>query len=252
MYEFIGDLSESRLIPSKSNLRQYTAHELADLAVLNLCALYILWNNPSTAKFARDYAKKTVSFGGKFGEWHTNATDLYVLIHALESNKQELSHPDQSNHFRSNLPLGETILVHWLREMAADKVTSNTHRQLFIKLDFNFRTDNQSIRAIRRLVMEWTDLDRREHELAMTRLLQFMRSRASRGELLGKLQKVANKHDLELKDVNNPEEDGASNGPVHTHIVIDPPKEKKSGGGFLTTLAGLAAGAAISGAIHKK
>ena len=95
MYEFIGDLSESRLIPSKSNLRKFSAQEVSDLVVLNLCALYILWSNAETQKFAENYAKRTVSYGANFSKWQTNGTDLYILLHALVSD-EKLDHPDAS------------------------------------------------------------------------------------------------------------------------------------------------------------
>ncbi len=250
MYEFIGDLSESRLIPSKSNLRKFTAQEVADLVVLNLCALYILWSNSNTQDFAEKYAKRTLSHGATFDKWQTNGTDLYILLHALVSN-ETLNKADASDKFRANLPIGKALLIRWLKDMSTDNLTDATHRAMFVKLDFNFRTNNNSIRAIRRLVMDWNKLERSEHELVMTRLLQFMRARAARGEVIGKLSQMAKVHGLEMKDVCNPETGSGCDVPQQHHA--EPVhQEPKKGGGFLAGLVGLAAGAALNTAMHKK
>lgn len=249
MYEFIGDLSESRLIPSKSNLRKFTAQEVADLVVLNLCALYILWSNSNTQEFAEKYAKRTLSGGGDFDKWQTNGTDLYILMHALTSS-ETLAKADASDKFRANLPIGKALLTRWLKDMSTDHLTDATHKAMFVKLDFNFRTNNNSIRAIRRLVMDWNKLDRHEHELAMTRLLQFMRARAARGEIVGKLSQMAKAHGLEMKDVCNPETGSGCDVPHQQHAEPEHKEPKK--GGFWAGLAGLAAGAAINTAMHKK
>lgn len=247
MYDFIGDLSESRLIPSKSNLRKFTAQEVADLAVLNLCALYILWSNTETKEFAEKYAKRTMAHGPSFDRWHTNGTDLYILVHALTTDEHKLARPEISDPFRANLPIGQTLLVRWLKDMMADRLKAPVHRSLFVKLDFNFRTTNNSIRAIRRLVMDWDKLTRRERELAMTRLLQFMRSRASRGELLAKLQEMARKHDLEIVDACDMETgEGCDSSPQQHHA---PEKPK---GSWLASLTGLAIGAGINTALHNR
>lgn len=251
MYEFIGDLSESRLIPSKSNLRKFTAQEVADLVVLNLCALYILWSNPEYQEFAEKYAKRTLAHGTKFDKWQTSGTDLYILLHALVSQNDPLNKSASSDKFRETLPIGESLLVRWLKDMSTDTLKDTQHRALFVKLDFNFRTSNNSIRAIRRLVMDWNKLERREHELAMTRLLQFMRARAARGEIVGTLQKMAKTYDLEMSDVCNPETGRGCDAPAQDHASHEEP-EKKKGGGFLAGLAGLAIGAAINTAMHKK
>lgn len=252
MYEFIGDLSESRLIPSKSNLRRYTAQEVSDLVVLNLCALYILWSNTEYQSFAEKYAKRTLMHGATFEKWQTSGTDLYILLHALIASDVTLNKQELSNKYRETLPIGERLLVRWLRDMSTGNLKEAQHRALFVKLDFNFRTKNNSIRAIRRLVLDWNKLDRREHQLAMTRLLQFMRTRASRGEILGNLQKMAKEYDLEMKGVCNPETGSGCDMPTQDHSDSASKEPKKKKGGGWAGLAGLAIGAAINTAMHKK
>lgn len=244
-FEFINQLSESKIFPSKASIKKFSAEDLSELAVLNLCALYILYCIPEYKEFAIRYAKKTIGFGIKFDRWTTGGTDLYVLIHALMTNEYELADKDSSKKFMATFPMGEAVLIRWLREMAAGRVTLATHRALFIKMDFNFKIRNTSIRAIRRIVMDWTTVGNHERKLATTRLLQFMRSRAPRSELLQKIMEASKKYGLEMKDVCDMEtgEGCSDNSPTSA------PKEKK--GGLMATLVGLGIGAGLSNALHR-
>lgn len=244
-FEFINQLSESKIFPSKASVKKFSAEDLSELAVLNLCALYILYCIPEYKEFAIRYAKKTIGFGIKFDRWTTGGTDLYVLIHALMTDEYELADKDSSKKFMATFPMGEAVLIRWLREMAAGRVTLATHRALFIKMDFNFKIRNTSIRAIRRIVMDWTTVGNHERKLATTRLLQFMRSRAPRSELLQKIIESSKKYGLEMKDVCDMETgEGCSD-----NSSPSVPKERK--GGLMATLVGLGIGAGLSNALHR-
>ena len=250
MFDFIGTLSESHLIPSIANLRRYRADELADLVVLYVCTLYILYSHDETNQQARNYARRTLAHGITFERWQTGGTDLYVMLYGLKADDVELDDQDASDRFKSVVPLGETLLVRWLREMAADNIHDYTHRALFTRLDFNFKIGNSSIRAVRRLVMDWDNLDDYERRLAVTRLLQLMRSRAPRGELLATLRRLADHHDLEIEEVCDLET-GEGCGVKKTYKP-SARKPVRKGGSFLATLAGVAAGVAVSNAMNKK
>jgi len=249
MYEFMGTLSESRLISSTNVLKHYDAEHLADLAVLYLCALYILYNNPATKHFAEKYARRTIQYGTHFSEWQGGATDLYAILYGLTAEGVKLDNQESSDHFKSILPLGQPMLVRWLREMNNSHLHPATHRSLFTRMDFNFKIRNSSIRAIRRLAMEWDELDHHEQKLAMTRLLQLMRNRASKSELLSDLQHMASQHDLEIDDACD-KDTGRGCGTVTT-LTVNPIK-KKSGGSLLATLAGVATGIAVSNLTDRK
>jgi hypothetical protein len=71
----------------------------------------------------------------------------------------------------------------------------------FTRLDRDLHIDNSSMKAVRRLIQSWPDLDREKKQLAMTRLLQMLRHRALKAELLPRLMKVAAEHRLEMEDV---------------------------------------------------
>ena len=250
MYDFINTLSESKLVPSQRHYHNYTAAELADMAVLYLCALYILFNNPASENFARQYARRTMMYGKNFDHWQNGGTDLYAIIHGLVNQDVALDHPETSDKFRKTVPIGESVLIRWLSDMASNTIRTPQHRALFTRLDFNFKLANASIRAIRRLVMDWTDITPREHQLVMTRLLQLMRIRCPRSELLPELSKMARSYGLELHNVCNPETgDGCGDeGPVDRKYptMLD----KKSS--FMATLAGAGLGLAASHLLHSK
>ena len=249
MFEFIGTLSESHLIPSIANLRRFRADELADLVVLYVCTLYVLYSHKSSKRQAINYAHRTLQYGARFGHWQTGGTDLYVMLYGLKADDVELDDQDSSDKFKSVVPLGEALLVRWLREMDHDHIQDNTHRALFTRLDFNFKITNSSIRAVRRLVMDWDNLDQYERQLATTRLLQLMRSRAQKGELLVALRHMANENDLEMDDVCDLET-GDGCGERKTYKPSRKPVRK--GGTFMATLAGVAAGVAASNAFSKR
>jgi hypothetical protein len=246
-YSFFDTLSESRLIPSKSTFRIYDAEALSNLTVIYLCALYIMYNNKSTSKSAMAYARRTLQYGINFSEWHTGGTDLYVLIYGLKVDDVELNHPAISDRFKSTLPLRDDMIVRWLREMNSGHLTDSTHRQLFTRMDFNMKTSDNSIRAIRRLVMDWKNLTESEYRLAMTRMLQIIRIRAPRCELLGDLHKVSDTHNLEIRGAYD-KDSGLGYAPA---IIAAKTAEPSKDYSFLRGIAAVGIGLAASNLLHK-
>jgi hypothetical protein len=247
-YDFIGTLTESHLIPSQASLRQYTAEELADLSVLYICALYVLFNFKDSERFAEQYAKRTIQHGTDFHKWSSGATDLYVMLYGLQASDVHLDDQERSDKFKNVVPLGESLLVRWLTEMSRGNVRDTTHRSLFTRLDFNFKTSNSSIRAVRRLIMDWHHLNAHERQLAATRLLQLIRVRASRGELFQQLRVTANRHDLEIDGACDVETGHGCE--VSSTSKRDAKAEKKRGPSFLSVLAGIGLGIAVTDALR--
>jgi hypothetical protein len=246
MFDFIGTLTESKLISTTSALKNYSAADLAEIAVLNICALYILSCEKSTQSFAASYAKKTVQ-NGDFDHWRSNANDLYVILYSLIAEDVELHDQEHSDSFKANMPIHENLLIRWLRDIGAGR-HSGAHKNFFTNLDFNFKIKNPSLRAIRRLVMEWEDLDKHDRELAMTRMLQMFRAHARRSELLGPLTKIAHAHDLELDDVCNQETGKGCSAPSHGYE--NDPNKKKGISPVVAAAAGFATGVGAAKLVH--
>jgi len=255
-FEFISTLSESRLVPAETMMRRWRADELAEVVVLYVCALYVLHCHTDTEHFATGYAKKTVQFGTNFEQWKSGGSDLYVMLYGLKASGVTLRDQVFSDEFKHRLPFGEPLLVKWLRDLSNGRVQDVTHRALFNRLDFNFKITSSSIRAVRRLVMDWPELDKEERKLAMTRLLQLIKNRAPKSELLSQLRQLADRHNLEIEDVCDADTGDNCNALSARDVAIANMNKKKGGpsktGTFLAALAGVATGVAVSKALDKK
>lgn len=250
MFEFIGTIAESKLIPSQSNLKQYTAPDLAELAVLYICGLYVMHSFKETSPKAEAYAKRTTQYGVKWDKWQAGGTDLYVILYGLKASNVTLKDQADSDSFKGRLPFGEAALTAWIRQMASGHIQTMAHRTLFTRLDANFKIGNSSIRAVRRMVMDWNDLDSHDRKLTMTRLLQLLKARAPKSEIMNDLRRVADRHDLEISGVCN-KDTGENCVHDHGHGHDEKYKMDKSTS-TLVALAGIAAGVAFSNALSKK
>ena len=76
-YGFIGDIMESKMFRSKSRVEGSNARDMADFAMMNVLALYILSNEYDYAVAAQDYAKRTIMYGN-FNSFRTGGTDLNI------------------------------------------------------------------------------------------------------------------------------------------------------------------------------
>lgn len=198
-YEFIGELSESKMFPTVASVFRHRVGEIAELTYLYLCAMRVLFQEDETRDWARQYARRTIQFGD-FRMWRASSTDLYVLLHALE-----IAEAEEDIRF----PLARTDVLRWMRDEAQSHETGRESRvkRMFARLDFGLKVRDSSMQAVRRLAANWSDLDRHEKELCITRLLQMFRTRAPKSELLPFLDRVARAENLEMKDVQNPEDE---------------------------------------------
>lgn len=217
MFDFIGTLAESRLLPSTNSYSPFSAEDLSELAVLYICSLWMMYCDKDSHEKAISYANKTIQYGVNFEKWRTGGTDLYNILHGLMADDIKLDRAAQSEKFKFHVPIGKAALIRWLREMANGHVQVQTHRSFFVNLDFNFKIGNNSIRAVRRLAMDWKTINFGERSLCMTRLLQMLRARALKGEILPLLNSMAREKELEIFD--------------------NPPQATERGGGFLAALA---------------
>jgi hypothetical protein len=168
-FPFINDLCESHLIPSKTSLKQWKSTKLSELSYLYFIRLRILLASDTKA-----WANKYCDDAGDpndFEAWRTSGNDLYAMLHALVG--------DAKMHIDSRL------IRHWLRHCKDEDDT----RRLFMRLDGMFAISNSSMRAIRRAVTEWDDVDERERESILVKLIQMIHTLApSNSELLPHLK----------------------------------------------------------------
>jgi hypothetical protein len=191
----IKTLSESKSFPSIKHLERIDLDTLCELAVLNFCTLYILHNIPETKAFANKYISVLISANHThFKRWATGGNDQYAVLYGICNDEKEK---------KKVIPVGLNAMDTWLTQLKRDSLTKIAHTTFFTRLDYNFQIKNASLKAVRRLVSDWTNLNHEEKQFATTRLLQMIRSRNPKNDLLHYLEQAAHHHDLELHDVCN-------------------------------------------------
>jgi hypothetical protein len=186
-YSLFADLTESKLIPSYWHVSNYTADQIGDIVYLYLMGLYILSVDPSTSKWAGDYARKTLA-NGPFTQKLNTANDLYVMLFAL---KGGVGFKDK---IRSSKYLGK-IRIDWrkLHDFLYDLANGlpRNHRAFLLNLDAGLNIMDGDLKAIRREVMDWSSMDHDSRMAVVTRLLSKLHMVAGKGEIFPELQKHA-------------------------------------------------------------
>jgi len=102
------------------------------------------------------------------------------MLYALSSDESELD----------KLDISSSVVRHWLRHISTDDDDEDTHR-FFMRLDGMFRISNSSMKSMRRTVLNWDDVDKRERRDVVNKLIQMLHDRApSNSELLPKLKSL--------------------------------------------------------------
>lgn len=241
--KFLASLSESRLLSSNTAYRRFHARTVCELAVLHVCALRILANDVRTHDWARNYALRSAKIL-KFARFYSSTTDLSLLMYATLNPEQiEFRDDSDSQYHMEGVNPDEQTITSWLNDIARGRHNEQRVRRMFLHLDHDFCIENMAIRSIRRLVLDWPNLTNHEHKLAMTRLLQIIRTKALRSDIYDKLQEYADEVNLEIKDADHHPHDA----PHDSHHHDEP---KKKSGGLLKTLA--TAGAAALGYVSAR
>lgn len=208
MFSFIKEnCNESRMYRNQ-NLSSMTLRDAVDNAFLSLLLLNIFNREFETAPFAQDYARRTMQFNG-FREPRVAGTDLYQSLHILTNpnsrNSQQLAGDEQNAALRQRLFVKEKLLKDYLREMSRGTLTNSTARRLMYALESQMNIDITNYKSLRRLVTDWENLTTFQKKLAVTRLLQYFRTRARRSDLYPMLEEMSKKKDWELDADHNAE-----------------------------------------------
>ena len=206
-FEFIKDLNESRLFSSKSNYSRYTLREVTDITFLNFLTIQVLRNEIEYKNKIRSYVYNTLAHRD-YKKYQSSGNDLYQLLYII-FNAEELVNDLKRNDY-SNNSLARRISIRkeavnlWLTNVYKPINTVIDHRFLY-SLEQSLKIENQSYKAIRKMVECWGDITPDKKQLAVTRLLQALRYKASRSELLPWLERFSRDKSLEIKNVDNAE-----------------------------------------------
>lgn len=178
-FSLITELCESHLIPSRSSLQKWDEKPLRELAYMYFLALRILLADAETAKWAQHYAEKT-AHTGNFEQWRTDGNDLYVLLYALSSDE--------------HCSISPSSVRDWLRHTLSNDFDARTHK-LFNRLDGMFHVSKSALKILRREIAHWTEIEARERDAAIVKIIQHIRRLAPNSELLGHLKQISKQFD---------------------------------------------------------
>jgi len=202
-FSFISELTEGRMIRSKSKLQGMSARDIADLFFLHICALEILKNDYEYAPKAQKYAKQSMRFQ-KFDRFITSGTDFYLLAYAMVTKDESLFTDERDKVFIKRTNVDDRQLKRYLERIAFNRFVFEEDRRFTLRLNYDLQI-NSSYRAIRRLAIEWNKISGTQKKLAITRLLQAFRKKGLMSDLYPWLANLAKKDSLELQGVFNPE-----------------------------------------------
>jgi hypothetical protein len=200
-YSFIGDIMESKMFRSKSRVEGSNARDMADFAMMNVLALYILSNEYDYAVAAQDYAKRTIMYGN-FNNFRAGGTDLNIALVAV---KNGMSDSGEKNQLQAGkLKFNDQKMKIFLRTMSAGRPPASINSFLLI-LERDLDIQNSNYRSIRRLVQDWPRLNKMQKQLVITRMMQFFRTKALRSELYSYIRDMSRSQGLEAKNAHNAE-----------------------------------------------
>jgi len=199
---------ESRLLPSLSSIKRFSARDTADLCFLYVVALHTLRVNPPTQDWARRYAQRTKS------NWYAfsgSNTDLHQLLSVLLDHRSDLKtrakDPRRSTPVFDSIALDDYDVQRFLQNVQSSRYDESLARQLLMRFENQLRITVTNYRSVRRITSDWTrpHVTHEAKSLAVTRLIQALETRARNGDVLPLLKQLAKIEQLLIKDACNPE-----------------------------------------------
>lgn len=249
-YALMQSLDENWLFRARPP-SSFTARDVADLAFLYMIGLHIMRCEYETAPIAMRYARQTASHSN-FKSLDRNNTDLYQFLNILSDPHgavaDQLAHRDANEVLWHDMHFNPNQVRQFLTNVAANKYDHQAQKRLLFNLESQLHITVSNYRSMRRIAVEWTtnEIDTEAQRLTITRLLQAMRAKARRGDLLPWLEKLSTHRRYELFGVCDPETGKGCDEPTTE-------KPASAGMGFLKALAlGALAGGAIGHYVGKR
>jgi hypothetical protein len=244
-FNFIKEnCNESKMFRNNS-LSQLTLRDTADSVFLNLITLYLLSKEFETRPFAQEYASRTIAYGG-FTHPRVGGTDLYQGIHIITNPESDtanlLKAPAQNAALSTQLHTNARLIKEFVHGIAFGTLTRTTAIRIMYRLEGQLNIDVSNYKSLRRLITDWENLTAYQHQLCVTRLLQYYRVRGRRSDLFPYLEDLAKNKNWELDVEHNAEVAAFGAGVV---------SGSRTSNGFLSSLAKVGAAAAVGYAIGR-
>jgi hypothetical protein len=202
----LATLSESAQFNTQKSLLDLDSREVSIRLYLHILALRILLCEDEKAAlvYAHDIIKQ-----GNFKRFYGAAPDIYHLIHALDKLGG-----------RGARRFPELTFERWLRHPNGDQGEFLAHR-FTMNLDSHLNGADSSMRAIRRIVQSWNEVDKTGKKLAATRLLQLLHTHCPKSDLYHPLENFSHRENLIIDDQLDEDagDAGTTSGNIATTVM---------------------------------
>lgn len=203
------DILESRLIPTEQFYKRFTYKQFLEVTFLYFVTLELLCNEPYTEDWARSYFLRTFKYRN-FSSFRYDSTDLYALLYGLQNEEvhSRFIGGNQTDFVKARTNVTDQTIymaTQYISKRARGISNYSERNRFFLKFERDLFISDSSLKALRRLALDWHRLNFSQKRITITRLLQAWRARAFRSEVLPILHDFAEQQKLEMKNVRNPE-----------------------------------------------
>jgi hypothetical protein len=202
--QLVTDLTESKMYRSKQAFKRSTAREVADMAFMDLIAVWILYNEFEFAPAAREYASRTATYN-RFSAFRQASTDLYLNLHVITEKRVDLLRTTADDTLLDRIMLDVPTLVRYLRNAGRNQLDASFTRHTLQRVENALYIENSNYRSVRRLAQNWPKLSTSQKRTVMTRMMFFYRMHARRSEMFELLNELATSKGFIDPDAKNPE-----------------------------------------------
>lgn len=181
LFGFVRDLNESKMYRTRQQFESSDRQDMANFAFMNLLTLHILSRMDISDEAAREYAKQTNKYRN-FNNYKQSGTDLYIAINGLRD---------------AGYNINTTKLTQYLISIETGKTFPNIPSFL-MQIENQLNITDSNYKAVRRIAANFEIASPQQRKLAVTRLLQFYRTKALRSELYPALKTLAREGGLEI------------------------------------------------------
>jgi hypothetical protein len=196
--QLINTLSESRLFRNKKIADDVDLDDAASLAFTYLMLLNVLNKDYDYAPLAAEYSKRTVAFRN-FNTFRTSGTDLYIALNRMMGKDQKEDN-DKDAIARKRIKPNNTDLVQYLTHLGNSKNNPAYEQKMLMRFQRQLNVQDSMLKSLRRLVGDWDNLNQNQRALVVTRIVQYMRKKAPRSEMMQPLLKFQRRGNFMVDD----------------------------------------------------
>ena len=197
-YGFIGSLGEARMFKTREQISREGARSLTDHLFVSLLSLYAMSNDYKYAPVAGEYAQRTVQ-RGNFNNPAPSGSDLYQTIFTLKRGDKMFNDPKDST-LMKKVKVNDTQIKRFLQQLNSGNLNRSQVASFFYKMERDLKIQDPKLRAARRLVQDWENLNTQQRQLVGTQLNRYYRTSARRSDLNPIFGKFAKDNALVIGD----------------------------------------------------